>query len=81
MASALNESASKMEEASTIEIEMLESQATSGHTIEHSIKDRQPTEESHHLDIEEGPNVSSNLAEESGSQGNDEVNRPIANVL
>ena len=85
MASALNESASKMDQASAIEIEMRETQGTSGHSIEHSIIDRQPTEETHHLDIEEGTNVISNglpdLSEESGSQGNDEVNRAITNVL
>ena len=78
-----------MDDTSSVKIEMQETQATSGDqrgpesiTREDSTEHGQLTEESQHSDIEEGPNVSSSelpvSPEESGSQGNDEVNSHIA---
>ena len=89
MASSLNESASKMVDASTEEIEMLKNQRTSANiTREDSTEHRHLTEESEHPDAEEGPYGSSSdvpdLPEETGPQGSDdrdvERNSPIANV-
>ena len=85
MASALNQSASKMEDASSIDIEMQGNRATCGSTNgEDSTEHHQLATERHHPDIEEGPPVSSSevpdLPEESGSQGNNEGSSLIANV-